>query len=289
MAIDYKTPVNFDQIGSIIEDYTAWFIRINAALLYPKEEKPDILDVPSSFANWVEDDAVKNSLNAALLQNIEQLHGEMLTVAARIFQHIQSKTKPVHSDYVEFKNLYEGFLGRLRRLEKDNAQEGSGVDDITGLRHFSAIKNDTKKELERVARQGNPFSLVMARIDRFAGQPDQDKAVGMSVATIRECMRPFDDAYYIGNGLFLISLKQADIIGAEAAVGRLQQSLSQDEDNTGKMTMSYCMIEPTPGDEVETVLQNMQQDLSDHINDEDAVLKFIEISPLERFVQSQEG
>ena len=290
MALEYDSNTEFEALAPILEDYADWFGRIAVYVAYPDDDAFSAeVTVPSSFRDWMENTAEDTTLSPAILKEIATIHDAMISQGESIFVTLQNKTRPARHEFVDFKGLYSGFLSRLRRLEKDSALEGSGFDEETGLRAAHHIETDTKKEMERLSRQGNAFSLVMARIDRFAGQEDQKKALELSVKSIKDCMRPFDDAYYMGNGVFLLSLKQADILGAEAAVNRLQLCLKEDTNNTKpKVTMSYCMTEPLPEDETETLIKNMQADLIEHLNDEDAVLKFVEISPLARFVQSKE-
>jgi hypothetical protein len=105
----------------------------------------------------------------------------------------------------------------------------------------------------------------------------------MIVRNIKKCMRSFDDAYYLGQGEFMLSLKHADKIGAKAAINRLQAFLDGDEENKSKMTMSYCFTEPSVGDDILELTGNMRQDLIDHMNDENVVLQLTEISALERY------
>lgn len=290
MALEYDDISQFETLAPVLEEYADWFGHIALCVAYHDEEKSfEQIVVPVSFQTWVEEAKNQGVLSLIVIEDIAKTHDDMVSIGTVLLHHLQADKKPDYQDFVEFKNLYSAFLSRIRRVEKDRAMDGSGLDEETGLRNAKTIESDLKKELERLARQGNPFSLVATRIDRYAGQPDQKKALSVSVANIKRCMRSFDDAYYLGNGHFLLSLKQADIIGAQAAVERLQQFLKEDEENVPVMTMSYCMVEPVPGDEVSVLLANMNQDLTDHMNESDVVLKFLEVSALERFVGTIEN
>lgn len=290
MALEYESHNKFEALAPVLEDYANWFSRIAVCAAYPDDEKDiENISAPSSFKEWLDTADDNEDFNRAVVDDITKIHDDMLRTSVSVVDSLKDNKKPSHQDFLEFKNLYNAFLSRIRRVEKDSALEGSGMDEETGLRSADVLQSDLKKEMERLSRQGNPFSLVFTRIDQFAGQPDQTVALGLSVASIKECMRSFDDAYYLGLGQFLISLKHADIIGAQAAVNRLQQSLKKNPDNAaGGMTMSYCMAEPIPGDELEELISNMRQDLNEHLNDKDAVLKFMEMSPLERFVNAMD-
>lgn len=289
MALEYDTNNKFEALAPVLEDYANWFSRIAVHVAYPEEQDgADGIVTPGSFKEWLESTKDNEDFSQAVVDDLTKIHDDMLRAGVSVVESIKGKTRPAHQDFVDFKNLYTAFLSRIRRVEKDSALEGSGMDDTTGLRSAEVLQADLKKEMERLSRQGNPFSIVMARIDRFAGHDNQSGSLDLAVASIKDCMRSFDDAYYMGLGQFLISLKHADIIGAQAAVNRLQQSLKKNDDNTDKITMSYCMAEPIPGDGLDEMINNMKQDLNDHLNDRDAVLKFLEMSPLERFVNAMD-
>ncbi len=289
MALEYENSSKFEKLAPVLEEYADWFAQVSLCVAYQDEgkESEGVL-TPVSFQNWVKDTAEIEKLNSIVIEDISKSHDDLLKIGGGLLDALKSGKKPSYESFVEFKNLYGAFLLRVRRLEKDSAIDGSGLDEETGLRSSKTIESDLKKEMERLSRQGNPFALVTTRIDSFAGQQDQKKALSVAVANIKRCVRSFDDAYYLGNGHFLLSLKHADLIGAQAAVNRLQQFLKGDEKNIPAMTMSYCMAEPVPGDEVSVLLQNMNQDLSDHMNEKDSVLKFLEVSALERFASTME-
>ena len=287
MALEYETHTKFEALAPILEDYANWFGGIALCTGYLGEAgDAGTIATPVSFAAWLENIEAGGDFSADVIDGITKIHDDMMLAGAGVLEQLKQNKKPHLQDFIEFQNLYSAFLSRIRRMEKDSALEGSGLDEATGLRSVDVLEADLKKEMERLSRQGNPFSLVLTRIDRFAGQKDQEAALKIAVASIKRCMRSFDDAYYLGLGQFLVCLKHADIIGAQAATNRLQQSLREDKTNTDKMTMSYCMAEPIPDDKITPLVENMRQDLIDHLNESDAVLKFIEMSPLERFVNS---
>lgn len=288
MALEYESNNKFEALAPVLEDYANWFGNIALCTAYPGEGgDPETIASPVSFKVWLESVESGGDFSADIVEGITKIHDDMARIGVKIVDHLKQNKKPELQDFSEFQNLYSAFLSRIRRMEKDSALEGSGIDETTGLRAVEVLESDLKKEMERLSRQGNPFSLVFTRIDSFAGQQDQEAALKIAVTSIKRCMRSFDDAYYLGLGQFLVSLKHADIIGAQAATNRLQQSLREDKENTGKMTMSYCMAEPIPDDKITPLVDHMREDLNEHLNEKDAVLKFIEMSPLERFVNSK--
>lgn len=285
MALEYKTHTRFETLAPILEEYAAWFgnIAYRIAYLDDLDGEIQIIVLPNSFKNWIDDPETKESISNFLLEDMSKAHDDMVKVGGMIVNTLKDKKKPAKRDFADFKNLYNAFLMRLRRVEKDNVYDGSGVDSDTGLRSAAVLKDDLKEEMERLGRQGNPFSLVVSRIDFFAGNKNQSKAIEIVVRCIKKCMRSFDDAYYLGQGEFLLSLKHADKIGGKAAINRLQAYLTEEEENKDTMTMSYCLTEPSVGDDISEVMDNMRQDLIDHMNEANIVLELTEVSALERF------
>lgn len=288
MAIDYHDKNKFKALASILEDYTEWFGQIALYVAYTGEATiPLNFVTPTSFIDWIENNDINNEINPAVIKPIVDMHGAMRSVALEIIENLKNNKKPNHQSFVEFKNLYSSFLASIRRLEKDSAMKVDGTDEFTGLRPTEAIKHDLDREMERLSRNGNPFALVALRIDGFEHYNEDQTVVQLVVDCIKKSMRPFDDAYNLDRGQFLLSLKHADMVGAEAAVNRIQQMLKKEVNNTNDITLSCCMSEPVTGDEIANLLKNMRDDLKNHENDKGAILKFLDISPLERFIVSK--
>jgi GGDEF domain-containing protein len=289
MALEYETRTKFTALAPVLERYTDWFGQIAVAVAYPNEEQANQeIKLPKSFKQWAEEAESHGHVNKVSLKDIKSLHDEMMTLGADVIDSIRAERKPIYDEFLDFKNMYDAFLTRIRRLERDNAIEGSGIDEKTGLRNKHVLKNDIKREMDRLARQGNEFTLVMSRIDKFECLADTNHALLVAVSNIKQCIRTFDDAYYLDNGEFLLSLRHADTVGAQAAISRLQQYLRSDNANNRNLTLSFCLAEPVESDAVDDLIDNMRKDLANHKTDEDAVLQFVEQSPLNRFIESMD-
>ena len=286
MTLEYEQNTEtFAEVATILDDYIQWYMQVSTAVAYPSDASvDDDLSSPNSFLDWVNASMEKDTLLAGVLDNLVSVYTDLLASSEILIQTVSDNKKPDYQDYLDFRNLFDAFTGRLRRLERDSAAEGAGMDETTGLRSQKIMEDDLKKEMERVARHGSPFSLVLTRIDNYLGAADKDTLVEVAVANIKKCMRTFDDAYYLDDGVFLLSLKQADMIGAQAATTRLQNYIKTDERNSGNITLSYCMSEPVPGDEVDELVNNMKADLESFDDEDDVVLKFVELSPLQRYL-----
>jgi diguanylate cyclase (GGDEF)-like protein len=178
------------------------------------------------------------------------------------------------------------------------AMTDSGFDMLTGLRSRQMLTKDLEREMERRSRRGRPFCLALARIDHYAEmkanlpQADYETIISAVGEIIKLCMRSFDDAYRLGNGEFLMCLKQADMTGGTAGLGRLRKLLEEKapyytlKGQEVRLTMSSCVAEPQPGDDFESLMDNMRIDLDRFGGDAEMALEYLEVSPLERFVNA---
>jgi len=287
MAVEYNNSDKFKALAHILEDYTEWFSRISLCVSYPDEESlPKDFSMPTSFVDWLESDDVSKEIPVSVMQPVVDIHVAMQEVGTSLIESVRDDRKPKYKEFIELRNLWSSFLATIRRLERDSAMDIDSVDEGTGLRSPLAVDKDLQREMGRLARNGTPLALSLVRIDGFQNYDDESVIVPVTVSNIKKSLRPFDDAYYLENGQFLLSLKHTDMAGADAVIARIQRSLSVDSDNTRKVTISSCVSEPVPGDNMPELLENMKKDLHNHSDSKGAILKFLEMSPLERFVGS---
>lgn len=293
LAYDYDNTLK--SIGPVIDEHEQWFDQIMRRTVYPElYEAGTQFPLPASFERWVAD-AEKNAfIEKITISALRQMHGD-LDHAARALAG-KGQTRPPTHAFDQFVNKYEEFIVRMRRIERDAAQADSGIDALTGLRSQKAMDKDLERELERRSRRGMPFCLVVARLDNFdAVREAMDEAQIKTVlekasVLIKKCVRSFDDAYRSGEAEFVMALKHSDVAGGTAAINRLRGYLEEDpiifnkDGQNFSVTMSYCASEPMPGDVIETLLNNMRQDLSAYEGTGDQTLEYAEQSPLERFV-----
>lgn len=290
MSLEYEQNTHdFEAVASLLDDYVDWFGQIASAVAYPNQTNvEDSVVKPQGFLDWVNKSREEVSVSEDVLENLVDIHADLLANSETVIQIVSGGEKPDHGTFSDFKNLFDAFVSRMRRLEKDSLADGAGLDEKTGLRNQKVLNDDLKKEMERVGRRGSPFSMILTRIDDYFKYDDKDSVIQLVANNIKKCMRTFDDAYYMDKGTFLLSLKQADMIGAQAATTRLQDYIKTDIDNKDETTLSYCMTEPVPGDDVEALVANMMADLDAYEGEEDVVLKFVEVSPLQRYMDSLE-
>ena len=287
MTLKYNDVDKIKVLSSIQAEYSEWFSVVCTAIAYI-DQRNDVVDLimPESFSVWVTENQNDDDF-LEYMQPIVDMYEEMKEAYILIEDELSNHKKPDIHNFTAFKVSLNGLIANLNRL---TGQEGT--ENLDGryhnLKSAIDIKNDLNKEMERLARNGNPFSLAMVRIDGFEGMGHSlQDAIKIISENILKSIRPFDDVYFIEKGYFLLSLKHADMVGTNAAIGRLQQALLLDQNNKLQATISSCVAEPVTGDEINDLLQIMRKDLKEHENDKETVLKFLDVSPLQRYINTQ--
>lgn len=273
-------------LSRILDEYADWFIQVIRHGFYgqPGHTPPAVTEI---FKEWLKDAQKKKDIEPAILKQISSIHDDVSKAAAKMLS--TQGTLPAAADFDAFTQYYDGFIAQIRRLEWDSLLADSGLDYLTGLRSESALMTDLERELERRARRGQPFCIVMCRIDdyeqiREQGPAARDEIMKKAGAALLKCIRSFDDAYRFGQFEFVASLKHSDSDGGLKFVNRLRVILN---DAKVPFTMSYCVAEPTPGDNVHDLLRNVRADLEKISSSGVAESgRYEEISALQRFVNT---
>lgn len=298
MALTYEVDDKLKALIPVLEEHAEWYGHVMRRTLYPEDYTSEgQLPLPEIFKNWVQEIKEDNFVEKITLERLEQLHDELHKTADELVNAAsESHDKAPIELFDSFVDRYDQFVVQLRRLERDCMQTDSGLDPLTGLRSAQAMQKDLAKEMERRSRRGKPFCLALVKIDNYdkirALQSDEEHKKILQIITvqIKKCLRSFDDAYRAGDSEFIMSLKHADMAGGSAAVVRLRRYLAEedirlvDEERTFSLTMSYCIAEPAPGDDVEGLLRNMRKDMDRYDDDTDMTLEFTDASPLSRYV-----
>lgn len=285
MVLEYKNNQRFEELAPVVEDYMSWYSQLSFYVLYP-DGNVSVTIPPNTFNEWSGKVMTKDEVNPEVLDDIIRVYDEMIVASEKIVGITSDTTKPDKELFKKFRELYLSFLIRMRRLEKDSAMEGRGIDHETGLRVESAIMLDAKREMQRLSRQGVSFTLAMGQIDNLTRYNDQKEVLQYVVKTLQDCLRPFDDAYYTQEGFIVLNLKHTDITGAECAVNRLRDDLVTKDDDDFEVTMTFSMFEPAIGDDIEFLLSQIKQDILGNTNKKDKVLRFKEVSELDRYLET---
>lgn len=296
MPLNYQIDGTLQRLAAALDEHADWYGRVIRHAFYA-EEKISIT-TPTYFNEWAQEVRGEEYINISALTRLMVLHNELHAKAATLMMASMPGKRPSLDEFDSFSDLYDEFILLLRRFERDCVMEDSGHDVATGLRSRRVMRKDLDREMERRARQGKAFSIAIVKVDRYddirALQDDADhgKLLMTLADMIRKSLRSFDDAYYSGEGEFIMSLKHADISGGTAALNRLRKFLEEDKisfwDGKGSfsLTLSGCVAEPVPGDDLNILLGNMRQDLGRYESDQGMALQYHEISALQRFVET---
>jgi diguanylate cyclase len=264
----------------ILQDYADWSSQIIRATFYPEKILKSTINAPRPLGPKLAELSSSHQISQAVID-------EFLTRQTELHAHVDTMLKiegrPELEVFDKFLALYDDFSQRLDRFDVDSMLADFGVDTVTGLRNATVLIPDLERELERRARRGHPFSVVIGQVDNPdpAKMPEQIKLIAKG---LRICMRSFDDAYLSGKNEFLVSLKQTDNAGALRFVERLKDVLANHE---ATFTMSFCAAEPMPGDDMNALLANVRNDLKELASQSSGeAVEYEEISPLQRFVKS---
>lgn len=273
-------------ITPILDEYLKWYGAVYMAVIQKSQ-------APSNPAGSV----LKNFLTTT-----SQEHFITKERSARILAEQENMLAEIQGGSPEsFQEKFEIFYATLRELERDCVREDHGLDYLTGLKSRAVLFDDIRKELEKISRKGQPFSMALVQIDRYSEiievMSDESTLVNTReiAGLVQDCVRSFDEAYRTGPGEFTLLLKQTDITGGLAALERLNNSLEklalQVEIPNGNIaiTMSGCIAEPVSHDTPEDLMKNLRIDIKGKAGtkgrETGTILEYNEMSPLQRYLQ----
>ncbi|NCT40629.1 MAG: diguanylate cyclase [Alphaproteobacteria bacterium] len=300
MALDYGLDNQLKELTEISAEHLDWFMQLTKRILFVGEHaEGQNFSRPQSYTAWYEEAKESSEIDEDLLLSLNTRYERLVNLSDKLINnHLKFKKPSDYQDYDELTRFFEGFMDTLRRVEKEMILDKNGIDPDTGLRKKSVLKKELDREMQRLARQGKPFSLALIRLDHYdeiakhEGEhlPEYLKHIA---ELIKKSMRSFDDAYKMNDGEFILSLKQADVTGGVRALERLKEllqgysySFKSKELESKKASLSCCVAEPLPNDNLDNLLANMRNDLDTTDKNEDAVLEYYELSPLQRYIKT---
>jgi diguanylate cyclase (GGDEF)-like protein len=291
MAINYTTDEKFRILGELLKQYQAWFSGLVLHVFHGAAARPP----PDVFINWVKTVSFEKidieGRYAREKDRLLLLHNELMQEAPLLTKH----TTP--GGFEAFSEKFRAFLAATHNFCQSVVIEQGGLDIFTGLKNKAVLRGDINIEMERLAREGFPFSLGLARIDDFKimekslGSKNADAIVKTVADFILKSLRTYDDAYRISRDHFVLCLKQSDTMGGQRALERLRDILEEagkvyNIDGRDKLlTMSCCVASPFPGDDINDLFDNLYVDLDKQIKDPGSVLTYQALSPLQRFIK----
>lgn len=301
--MNYQLAAHLRDLQLVIQKHTEWFMQVTRRIHYPNTTSG--IEIPEDernacFTRWLERARTEESVDEAVLKDLERLHKDLDHQAQRVLQDtIKTKQVPMFQDFDRLALYFEEFINRIRRIEKDCLLESSGLDVLTGLRNQEAMRKDLVEEMERYARQGKSFVIALIRIDDYpavaasAPQEVQEKILVDAAEIIKKTMRSFDDAYRLEDGYFLLALKQTTADGGMKALLRLKADAVEfggvyplGDGASAQLTLSGSMVEPVPADNIDDLLESLRHDLATAGDRHGAILQYQEQSALMRYIKN---
>jgi len=292
MSLEYRSTIGIESITPVLDEHVIWYGRLMRAYF---ERRQEMEPVPPVFTEWLSKAIDENTISVPSADRASRIH-QGLVKAASAFA-LKATTWDINPlpEFNELTRHYEEFIQFMRSVEREQTLENSGVDERTGLRSFKVMNEDIKREMERKSRRGNPFCLILIKINNYDVSWAQEESYLLTIRKvsdqIRFCLRSFDDAYYMGGEYFIAVLKQSDKLGAQAALSRFNDSVNQarivvpNGDGREEISISSVVAEPTEGDDIDKLIANMKRDLGG-VDERGAVLQYNDVSPLQRYIST---
>lgn len=140
----------------------------------------------------------------------------------------------------------------------DTCEEAAFTDHLTGLANRRRFERQLAREIERTARYGHPFCLLLLDIDDFKkvndtfGHEVGDDAIRHLAKTLLEGIRGVDLAARIGGDEFALVLTEADAARGFEVADRLRRTIKATEIPTARpvttrITASFGIAESLSG------------------------------------------
>lgn len=296
--MDYLSPSDsIKRLEPVLDEYLRWFLRVSNCIFYPESSSISPA-TPDMFPNWLKEQAAEKILAPEAMTRVERIHNDLVTESNKLLEKVSTAAKrPEQSEYQHLATIFDEFVKSLWRIEQDCMMDGYGLDPVTGLRNEKMVIKEVNEEINRVKRHGRNFCVALVKIDNFdIGKMSKDSSEEGKLKTtaqmIKKCLRSFDDAYRLENGMFLLSLKQTELFGGLKAIERLKELLEEkklqtDTKKLSPITLSCCVAQPIRFDEASALIKDLRKFLDSHKNEEGVLLKFYEVTPVQKFLQEE--
>lgn len=264
---------NKDAFSLLIGDYTAWGAQVLKLAFYD-DVASRLAIIPPEWPLFQENEAGNSTRLFEIRDNVHAIATEILA----------AEGAPTRATYEFFTSSFERLIDELQNLAQGKIYAEFGIDELTGLPTKDRMYEDLERELERRARRGEPFCVIISCIDGDSERADVQN-IALAANALKKTIRTFDDVYVMGEGQFLTCLKHTDNGGALKFVARLKNALI--DTAHANFTMTSLTAEPLPGDNLKALVEDVQQATFDIMQEEKGTsAQYEETSPLARYLQS---
>ncbi len=270
MALRYMPILSSDMLIVDMEEHIKWFGDIVRAVIFSQNADISIYELPNSLLAWCEKEADNIGLRNDLLEKLKYYHLELEIEVKKIIENLNNGVELTPDSYNLIEQNLFSYIKELKKLQENTSGINVAIDPLTGLRSMSGMKNDIQKELDRRERKGSAFCVCEVEIDKVLDLIKIYDKNTMNVIykklakLVLNVIRSFDDAYYLGEGRYLIMLKHIDILDACSVMDRMREEiagLTIDVEGSFEplhITASFGVVEPVPGDKIDEILLNLK-------------------------------
>lgn len=299
MPLEYNATENLNDIMPVLSDHLVWYNDLQKRILYPQTHKSAALERLASFHAWFHKAQNKEFVDRQALDMLQKSYYDLHEAAEKVLSLAYSSRKGIAvQEFEALAALHLKFCTQIRGYERDSILEDGGLDAMTGLRNWRQLRKDLKKELDRLERSGRSFTVALTRIDQYEeiireySVAEAREYLKIVAGLLKQSLRTFDDAYRTQDDKFALCLRQADMSGGVSALERLRELLDERGEvlklggRKVPLTLSCCIAEPVPENDVDEMLRNLDDDLNNMKNSTGTVLEYFEISPLQKFIET---
>ncbi|HEY0855843.1 MAG TPA: EAL domain-containing protein [Albitalea sp.] len=159
---------------------------------------------------------------------------------------------------------FRDITARLEAIHRLDALSHSDL--LTGLPTRSVLADRVRFSIALAQRDGTPFALLFANLDRFKhindtlGHEVGDQVLADVAGRIKGCLRQIDTVARLGGDEFVMLVHQADAAGAEAAARRILDALQRPFQHGELCFTVTCSIgialHPAHGESLEQLLRH---------------------------------
>ncbi len=160
--------------------------------------------------------------------------------------------------YIVVTNL--GFVLMCKARAEAETRAQARTDELTRLPNRRALDEAIAVSFAGAERNGRPFAIVMADVDRFKAMNDTfghaagDAILASFAERLRDALRVPDHAYRYGGEEFCLVLPDTDAAGAHAVAERARVRVELPADTTmHALTASFGVAAWRPGDAIDSL------------------------------------
>ncbi len=228
------------KISTFIEDVFSKFVTLQADLTHSFGTNLEFVEKDLAMDKKLLNEAQDMHKILKSEDSIEYLKTRMLESFSSFVNTFGQKTETKKGHLDEIAKEYSSVNDELEQYKKQVSQlqcdlnkykNESIKDHMTGLFNRKYMDLKLNEEMERFKRQGQPFCIVMADIDKFKNVNDTyghqvgDQVLKHMAKLIQENIRKTDFAFRYGGEEFMIILVNADVRNAVHVSDQIRKKL----------------------------------------------------------------